>query len=283
MIANYIGELMIEIKNLSFRYENKFIYNDFNLVIPKNQVCLVTGINGVGKSTLLRLIAGVLKPKTGEIIFTENMGDDPRRSIGFISDKLSLYKNLTVAQAIDFHKSVYRLDEFDDSMLKHTRIDYRQKIKSLSVGQQTIVHLNLIFSTKPKILLIDEVIVALDAYLKKVVLQKLLQLITESKLTVIMVNLNFHDIEPIVERVILLKDGRVLVDEKIDDLKQKVKKIKSDVPPGHLPILSRSNFNNSMEYFIYPFNEEYRKTIEGEIVDLNLTDIVSGFIGGEYA
>ena len=122
---------MLEIKNLTFSYGKHMVLKNFNLQIPQNQVCLITGINGVGKSTLLRLIAGVLKPDRGEIIFDEGFGHDPRRNIGFISDQLSLYESMTVSQAINFHKSVYAISKIEENLLQKTKIEANQKIKSL--------------------------------------------------------------------------------------------------------------------------------------------------------
>lgn len=274
---------MIEIKNLSFSYGKTKVFENFNLQISKGQVCLITGINGVGKSTLLRLMAGVLRPGGGEIVFWEKLGDDPRRKIGFISDILSLYESLTVSQAIDYHKSAYDISSVDDTLIKHTKIGYRQKIKELSSGQRTILHLSLILSTEPELLLIDEIIHSIDAYLRRIFLEQLVHLLTKRHITVVLVNLNFHDIEHLVERVILLKAGEIAVDEDIEALKAKVKKILSDSPPESLNILSKIDYSDHSEYFVYPYDEKSKGMITGEVVDLNLTEIVTAFIGGEYA
>jgi ABC-2 type transport system ATP-binding protein len=273
---------MIKIKNLSFNYGKLKVFTDFNLDIAEGEATLITGINGVGKSTLLRLIAGVLKPANGEIIFNEKMGDDPRRYIGFISDSLSLYESLKVSQAIDFHKSIYKINDFDDTLLKRTKVQYHQKIKELSMGQRVIFHLNLILSTDPKLLLIDEIIHSIDVYLRGIFLRELIKLMTEKKITVVFVNLNFRDIENIVGRVILLKDGEIAVDEEIEALKSKVKKIISEIPPEALPVLFQVDYSDHSEYYIYPFKEEYKGEVNGEVVDLDLTGIVNAFIGGEY-
>ena len=211
------------------------------------------------------------------------MGQDRRYKIGFISDILSLYESLTVAQSIDFHKSVYNLDRFDDSLIRQTKISHNQKIKELSTGQKTIFHLSLILSIEPEILLIDEIIHSIDAYLRRVFLEQLVQLLTKRHITVVMVNLNFHDIEHLVERVILLKAGEIAVDEDIEALKTKVKKIVSANPPESQIILSQIDYSDHSEFFVYPFDEKSRGTITGEVVDLNLTEIVTAFIGGEYA
>ena len=273
---------MIEVKNLSFSFGRSKIFKDFNLDIAEKEVTLITGINGVGKSTLLRLIAGVLKPASGKIVFNEKMGNDPRRYIGFISDAPSLYESMTVAQAIDFHRSVYKINHFDDSLLKRTKVSHDQKVKELSMGQRVIFHLNLLLSGEPKLLLIDEVIHSIDVYLRGIFLKELIKLLSEKDVTVIFVNLNFRDIENIVDRVILLKDGEVAVDEKIDALKSKVKKITTNKLAQGLPVLFQVEYTDHTEYFIYPFKEEYRQKINGEVVDLDLTGIVNAFIGNEY-
>ena len=67
---------MIKIKNLSFYYGKAKVFNNFNLTIQSGEVTLITGINGVGKSTLLRLLAGVLKPAGGEILFEDDMDNE---------------------------------------------------------------------------------------------------------------------------------------------------------------------------------------------------------------
>jgi ABC-2 type transport system ATP-binding protein len=274
---------MLTIKNLSFNYGKLKLFKNFNLHVPEGQVCLITGINGVGKSTLLRLIAGVLRPVKGKIIFSEKMGENPKNKLGFISDILSLYESLTVAQLIEFHKSVYNLSHFDDFLILHTKIGNKQKIKELSSGQKTILHLSLILTIEPELLLIDEIIHSIDAYLRRIFLEQLIRIQSERTLTIIMVNLNFHDIEHMVDRVILLKAGEIAVDEEIEALKAKVKKIVSATQPQGLPVLSKIDYSGHSEFFVYPFEEKQREQVDGEVVDLNLTEIVSAFIGGEYA
>jgi ABC-2 type transport system ATP-binding protein len=273
---------VITIQDISFRYDKTKVYEGFSLNIPEGQSCLISGINGVGKSTLLRLMAGVLQPDRGKIIYNSKLGLSPKKKIGFISDRLSLYESLTVAQGINLHKSAFGLDSFDDGLLKHLKIDETKRIKSLSIGQRTIYHLSLVLSARPEILLIDEIIHSIDPYLRKFFLDQLIRLLSERRMTIVTVNVNFHDIENMIDRVILLKSGRIAVDESIDDLKDKVKRVIAVRPPEGLPILSTGGSLDRPDYYIYPFREEYRRGIDGEIIDLNLTEIVAAFIGGEY-
>jgi ABC-2 type transport system ATP-binding protein len=273
---------MIDIKNLSFAYEKTKILENFDLTISKGEVVLVTGVNGVGKSTLLRLIAGALFPDRGKIVFSPEIGKDPRKKIGFISDRLSLYESLTIDQAIDFHLSFYDENKFDDTLINHTKIKRTQKINELSMGQRTIFHLSLVMACEPEILLIDEIIHSIDVYLRDIFLQQLIKIISQREITVVMVNLNFSDIEGLLERVILLKHGKILVDENIIGLKENVKKIIADHIPDELPLLFKRNNPHQIEFYIYPFKEDFREIINGDVKDLNLTEIIKAFIGKEY-
>lgn len=275
---------MVTIKDLQFGYNKKPLFEHFNFHVPSGQVCLITGINGVGKSTLLRLIAGVLKPQQGKIEYDPRLGTLPRGKIGFISDSLSIYENLRVDRLIDLHLSVFNVKQFDDTLIRHTRISARDKVRNLSKGQRTILLLALILSTQPELLLIDEVIHDLDAYLRKLFLDEVIRHLSEREVTVIFVNVNFHDIESLVDRVVLLKNGTIAVDEPITVLKEKVKRVllAKELPEG-VPFIYSLPRENFTEYFIYPYDESIKQKISAEISSLNLNDIVAAFIGGEYA
>ena len=277
---------MIKIKNLTFGYgsrRNQAIFKSFNLEVQKGETVLITGINGTGKTTLLRLMAGTLLPQNGTIEYAKELGEDPRTKIGFISDKINLYEDMTLSAAIKYHSEIYKISQFDMSLLEQTRLSMDKKIQDLSVGQKLIFHLGLLLSSRPEILLIDEVIHSIDAYLREVFLKSVIELMAQQEVTVIMVNLNYHDIEKIPQRVILLRNGEIAVDEAIEDLKQKVKKvITREEIAGDLPVLFSSIFADTYEYYLYPFEAGFREVLEGEVIDLNLNDIIKAFIGGEY-
>lgn len=274
---------MVRIEDLSFSFNGKPLYDHFHLEVPPGQVVLITGINGVGKSTLLRLMAGVLRPDGGTIRYDSRLGRDPRAGIGFISDKISQYESLTVARAIDLHCALFRIGEFDDALIRHTKIGRYQRLRELSVGQRTILQLSLILSQKPSLLLIDEVIHDLDAYLRKLFLDEIVRHLGEREMSVVMVNVNFHDIEGLLDRVVLLRHGTIAVDEPIERLKEKVKRVVSREELPGLPVLFERRDSDRRECFVYPFDPALVAGRECVVADLNLTEIVTAFIGGEYA
>jgi ABC-type multidrug transport system ATPase subunit len=277
---------MIKIKNLTFGYGSRRdqpLFQSFNLEVQKGETVLITGINGTGKTTLLRLLAGALLPQSGTIEYAQELGEDPRAKIGFISDQMNLYEDMTLSSAIQYHSEIYKISKFDMSLLEKTRLSLDKKVQDLSAGQKLIFHLSLILSARPELLLIDEVIHSIDAYLREVFLKSVIELMAQQQVTVIMVNLNYHDIEKIPQRVILLRNGEIAVDESIEDLKQKVKKVATNKEiADDLPVLFSSTFADIYEYYLYPFEESFREVLEGEVIDLNLNDIIKAFIGGEY-
>jgi ABC-type multidrug transport system ATPase subunit len=277
---------MIKIKNLTFGYgsrRNQPLFKSFNLEVEKGETVLITGINGTGKTTLLRLMAGALLPQSGTIDYAQELGEDPRAKIGFISDQMNLYEDMTLSSAVQYHSEIYKISQFDMSLLEKTRLSLDKKIQDLSAGQKLIFHLSLMLSSRPELLLIDEVIHSVDAYLREVFLKSVIELMAQQEVTVIMVNLNYHDIEKIPQRVILLRNGKIAVDESIEDLKQKVKKVITGKEiADDLPVLFSSIFADTYEYYLYPFEESFREVLEGEVIDLNLNDIIKAFIGGEY-
>ena len=118
---------MININNVSFGYKKQMIFKDFNLEIKKGETTLITGINGVGKTTLLRLMSGVLYPIKGDIRYSADFGEDPRSKIGFISDQMKLYENMSLVSAIRFHSDVYKVRNFDTQLIDKTKISVNIK------------------------------------------------------------------------------------------------------------------------------------------------------------
>lgn len=273
---------MIRLNNISFAYKKNPVFENFSLEINEGEATMITGINGSGKTTLLRLLAGVLFPEKGKIEYGQKMGENPRSKIGFISDQMNLYENMTLQDAIRFHSAVYNIKKFDPGIINKAKLNLNQKIGQLSAGQKLIFHLGLIMAAKPDVLLIDEIMHSMDVYLRETFLNHLLELIEEKQITLILVNLNYHDIEKIPQRVILMQNNMVSVDEQLDTLKSKVKKVVTTKEVSQLPILFHQQHADCHEYFVYPYEDGMGDKIGGKVIDLNLNDIIKAFIGGEY-
>jgi ABC-2 type transport system ATP-binding protein len=271
---------MIKVKNLDVRFGRKRVLNDINVEFGKGEFVVIAGNNGVGKSTFLRTLMGIITPEKGEVTYNEGIS---KEKTGFISDKFSFFDDFTVNQGIDFHCRVYGIEQFDDKLLRHLDLDRKQRIKTLSVGERVLFLFSLIMAQEPEIILVDEIIHAIDPYLRELFLEYLLEAIDRFNAAVISVNHSFSEIETIPNRVLIMEKGRFILDEATEALKEKIKKVETNVDiPGDIPVLYKKEVLHYKEYYIYPFSEELRKNYDYQFQDLNLTEIIKSFIGGYY-
>ena len=109
-------------------------------------------------------------------------------------------------------------------------------------------------------------------------------LIEDSGATLIMVNHTFSETGKIPERVIIMDEGKVIIDEKRDDLLTKVKKISTEMPDKlDLPVFFSRNTPFCSEHFVFPFNEKSNLSEKHFVEDIGLGEIIKAFLGGRYA
>ena len=248
-----MSQPIIETRNLSLGFSRKNVIDDLSVVFAKGEWAVIAGRNGVGKSTLLRCLAGVLLPDSGRVLRSE---ETPAKKIGFISDALSLFADWTVERAIAFHCRVFAGAEFDDRLLKRLGFSQKDRIRDLSAGERAILHLSLVLSQKPSLLLIDEVMHMLDPYIRDLFIEALIESMAASQATVLTVNHTFSEIDKIPDRVLVMDEGRFIIDESTETLRGKMKKVVSRDPlPEGLPCFFKKTDGIYKEYFIYPFHE----------------------------
>ena len=274
---------IITVRDLCLNFGKKVVLEHLDVTFEKGKTVLIAGNNGVGKSSFLRCLAGVLFTDSGQICIDESI---PREKIAFISDKMSLYEDFTLAQGIEFHSRAFNVkkNDFDPSLLLQLKLDMDQKIRGLSAGERAIYHFSLLLSQKPEILLVDEIIHKIDPYLRELFLEALIGLIDEFNTSVIMVNHIFSEMGRIPERVLIMENGRFIFDELSEDLHNKMKKIVTEKEiAADIPVIFNYQTPLYNEYYVYPYAEGMGKGCGYEFQDVNLTEIVRSFIGGYYA
>jgi len=275
-----MNQAIVETRNMSLGFSRKKVIEDLSVVFAKGEWAVIAGRNGVGKSTLLRCLAGVLLPDTGTVV---RAAEAPLAKVGFISDALSLFEDWSVERAIAFHCRVFAIAEFDDRLLKRLGLSQKDRIRNLSAGERAILHLSLVLSQKPSLLLIDEVMHMLDPYIRDLFIEALIENMAASQAAVLTVNHTFSDIERIPERVLVMEGGRFVIDDMTEALRGKMKKVVSREPlPEVLPCFFKKTDGIYKEYFIYPFREELRAEHGLDFQDIALPEIIKAFIGGGY-
>ncbi|MBN2345118.1 MAG: ATP-binding cassette domain-containing protein [Candidatus Aminicenantes bacterium] len=283
-----MSQPIIEVRDLSFGYSQKKVLSGLSVSFAAGEWAVIAGRNGVGKSTLLRVLAGVLLPDSGTVI---RSAETPPQKIGFISDRLSLFEEWAVGRAIDFHCRVFAAGGFDDRLLRRLGVGGRARIRDLSAGERAILHLSLVLSQKPSLLLVDEVLHMLDPYIRELFVEALIEAMAPSPresgttqgAAVITVNHTFGEIERLPDRVLVMEDGTFAIDETPEALRGRMKKVVGRQSlPDSLPCRFKRTEGDYKEHYIYPFREEMREGHALEFQDIALSEIIKAFIGGGY-
>ena len=276
-----MNENILNVSGLKVKIGRKTILDGIDVGFMRGECVLVAGANGAGKSTFLKCLAGVILPDKGEVSYADGIGPE---KIGFISDRLSLFENFSVKQGIDFHSRVFGIESFDSTLIDELHFDPAQKIKHLSAGERTLFNLSLVWSQQPQALLIDEIIHVIDPFLRDKFLEAVIDLMDRCGTTVFMVNHTFSEIERIPERVLVMADGRFIVDEKSEVLAARLKKVISNAEiPEELPLIFSKEAAGTHVHYVYPFGPEMKERFPLEYIDVDLNEIIKAYIGGEYA
>ena len=188
---------------------------DINLNIKEGEFIAIAGDSGSGKSTLLRILAG-LEEATGEIKINDRVWLDrqtflppQKREIGFVFQDYALFTNMTIEQNLLF---VNGDREFVNYLLEITELtNLKNRVpNSLSGGQKQRVSLCRALMNRPKLLLMDEPLSALDPLMRKKLQNKILTLHNQLKITTIMVTHDPSEIYHLADRVIILKLGKII-------------------------------------------------------------------------
>ena len=216
----------LELKNVTKKFKTiegeRVIFENLNVHFPDYGLIAITGESGCGKSTILRLIAGLIRPTTGEIRLGGKpiVGAGPDR--GMVFQKATLFPWLTVEKNVSFSLRMQKKQdkELVEHMLKMVGLeDFRKDYPhQLSGGMAQRVALVRSLINHPDILLLDEPLGALDAFTRMNMQDEILNIWREQKQTVVMVT---HDVEEAIymgTRVLVMepRPGRVKADIPIE-------------------------------------------------------------------
>jgi ABC-2 type transport system ATP-binding protein len=275
-----MSDIILETRSLTVKFRKQPAVNDVTVAFRRGEAVVIAGPNGAGKSTFLRTLAGAIVPDCGQVVFGEGLS---RRNLGFLSDRLSLYEEWTLEEAWKFHRREFGIAESVRPSLEGLEVSERRRIKNLSVGERTLFHLSLLLAQKPAVLLVDEVLHALDPYLREKFLEAVIEAMDATKTAVIMVNHVFQETAQLPERVMIMDGGRFNLDERREDLERKVKKVSVEGEwPSEIPVLFETASSLRKERYVYPFREEWREKFGSDFKDIGLAEIVKAFVGGSY-
>jgi len=213
------GEDMIELTDINGDL-GEFCLRDINLTVNEGEYLALLGPTGAGKTVLIEYIAGIHNPNKGSIkvdgeditnLFMED------RNIGYVPQDYALFPNLTVEKNISYGLEARRmqpeqLNSIVSEMITRLEIDYikHRMPLHLSGGEKQRVALGRALATKPKVLLLDEPLSALDENLRTEMARELRQIQRDSNGTFIHVCHNFEEAADVADRVVIMDNGRII-------------------------------------------------------------------------
>ena len=207
------GKKIIEIKNLSHSYGNKVIYENLNLNIKEGSVYGILGKNGVGKSTLINILMGYLKPKKGEcLIFGEpsyDLSTKRKKDIALLHEGFVAYDYMSIKQYEEFYAPFYKnwnKKVFYD-LVDLMKLNYEQKLSTLSFGQKSQVVLGSIFAQDAKLLILDDYSMGLDAGYRRLFIDYLRDYIKDTNKTVLVTSHVMGDLVGLIDDMAIVQRG----------------------------------------------------------------------------
>ncbi|EKQ55480.1 MULTISPECIES: ABC transporter ATP-binding protein [unclassified Clostridium] len=199
----------------------KYVLNDFSLDIKDGEFICILGKSGCGKSTLLNLIAGYLKSDNGNIFVNGKEVEGPSAERGVVFQQHALFPWYTVAQNIEFGLKIKK--KKDSKKIVNKYIDliglqgYENKYpSSLSGGMAQRVGIARALANDPEVLLMDEPLGALDAMTRDTMRKELIKIWKATNKTIIFITHSVPEAVYLADKVVLLKEGKIEMLEKID-------------------------------------------------------------------
>ena len=201
---------ILECRNLTKSYKQNFpVLKDLNIVIPKGRIIGLLGPNGCGKSTLIKLVSGILQPDSGEILVDGlPVGEQTKALISYLPERTYFNSWMRVYQLIDYFSEFYA--DFDAecayNLMRDLGISPKHKLKSLSNGTKEKVQLILVMSRKAKLYLLDEPIAGVDPAAREYILSTIVSNYNPDASIIITTHL-IADVEQVLDDFVFLTFG----------------------------------------------------------------------------
>lgn len=286
---------ILTMKNLSKSFGRKKVLEDFNLSLEEGKVYGLLGINGEGKTTLIRMIMGVIPPNNGEILFKNKKisfrDDSYKKEIGFIAEESIFYSWMSIKELLSFNASFYpkwNTRKVNDYMEKYS-LEPKTKIRHLSRGMKLKLGLIVTLASEPELLILDDPTSGLDVPTRHDFLKEIIKELSEAGTTILFSTHIVHEIEGIIDNLGILRYGRLILDEDFHDLKNSIKRVlltSEDSLEDKITIdgiVTQKINETQCEMVVYPWTEKKKKEIEAlnftnlEVKPLNLEEIFISF------
>ncbi|MGL5693826.1 MAG: ATP-binding cassette domain-containing protein, partial [Peptostreptococcaceae bacterium] len=216
----------IEVKNVFHKFNDKIICDNISVDFEKDKIYGLLGKNGAGKSTLINIMVNQLICKSGEVkIFNKNLKEDisALEDVCIVREKEFYDPEAKVKRIFEMYSYFYKDYDLDLQKKLCKRFDINEKLmyKKLSRGMKTLVSNIIGICSNAPITIFDEPTIGLDAVNRQEFYNILLETYNHKNRTIIISTHQINEIEEILEKVVIIKDGKIEVDSYVDEVKEK--------------------------------------------------------------
>ena len=221
--------MIVETEHVAKRFGRFEAIEDLSLRVPEGSVFALIGPNGAGKTTTIRMLMNILRPDRGDItvlgVLSRRIGPQDLQRIGYVSESQKAPAGLTLAQFFDYLRTLYPTwdRDLERQLCEQFELPPSRKIGHLSHGMRLKTLLVGALAFRPKLLVLDEPLSGLDTLVRDEVVNGLLQQAADT--TILISSHELADIESFTTHVAFMQNGRLLLQEAIDDLRLRVREV----------------------------------------------------------
>lgn len=226
----------IEVRGLEKKFKDTAALRGLSFNVPKGSLCGLIGLNGAGKSTTLKILMEMLRADGGEaFVLGMRVGSDGvriRQRTAFLPEGKKLFPYMTVQDVIDFVRPFYptwRVDR-EKQLLSTFELPLARKTSELSKGMLAKLQLLLSLSRGVELVILDEPTDGLDAIAVEEVLQEMATQVASEECTILFCSHRMEEIEQMVDHLVIVHEGRCLLDQPIDALRASARRLSAVMP-----------------------------------------------------
>lgn len=279
----------IKIKNLSHSFKKQKIFSNMSLNFEENKIYGLLGKNGAGKTTLLNIMVNQLIQNEGDIeILGNNLKEDVKvlEEVCVVREKEFYSSDFKVSQVFEFSSSFYKNYDkgLEEELCKYFDLNTKKKYRQLSRGMKTVLSNIIGICSNSAITIFDEPTIGLDAVNRQEFYNIILDNYIKKPRTIIISTHLIDEIDDLLEHVVILNEGKIIVDEEIDVIKQKAHYITGNKEElekleSIKNIKPKKAFGNTVAYFYYgDFSENDEKVIRNSNIEVGYIGLQDMFV-----